>query len=298
MVTETPSQLPFPVFALCPPTYADNSIKNNPTMKEYSEPIDRERFMAEWYNLYNVLAANALVYIIPPVKGLGDMTYVNSFAYLPHVEDQDTIVLSNFTAEGRPGEEVAAGALFKALGYRVVQCPFKFEGEPELKHLRENLYLGGYGFRSDLRAHRWLTKEFDAKIIPIKETDPILYHLDCSVFPIGAYNTILCAEIMERETVREIEKITNVIPVSRADAHAGICNSLRCEDCVYNSSPLANMKRTDDNYEEERHKNDRLEKICGDLGQELLFFGLPECEKAGAKLSCFCGTLSGMQARY
>jgi len=287
----TPSDYPFPVFALCPPVYVDNKIKNNPTMDEYkSEKMDRDKFLAQWYNFYNVLAANSLVYLITPVRGLQDQTYVNSFAYLPHTKD--TIILSNFTGEGRAGEELVAGDLLKDLGYKVVKCPHKFEGEPELKFLKENIYLGGYGFRSDIKAHKWLESEFGCKIIPIKETDEILYHLDCSVFVFDEYNVMLCAEIMERETVREIERIANVIPISRQDAYEGICNCVEVEDCVYNSSPLEFLRKSDEHYEAQKHKNDRLEAICRDLGQEIIYFDLSECEKSGAKLSCFVSRLN------
>lgn len=288
-----------PVFALCPPTYADNAIKNNPTMNEFKgQKIDRPTFIAQWYNLYNTLAANALVYLITPVRGLQDQTYVNSFMYLPHLENQDVIVLSNFTGEGRAGEEIVAGSLFKDLGYQVVKCPFKFEGEPEEKHVRENIYIGGYGFRSDIRAHQWLESTFGCEIITVKETDEILYHLDCSVLPLGPYNVMMCCEIMAPEEVRQVERIANVIPVSRNDAHEGICNSLHVEDTIYNSSPLQFMSRNDPDYEKQRHKNETLEKIASDLGKELLYFDMQQAELAGAKLSCFVGTLTGLQARY
>lgn len=290
----TPSQYPFPVFALCPPVYVDNAIQNNPTMKEKEQqaPIDREKFLAQWYNLYNVVAANSLVYLITPVRGLQDQTYVNCFAYLPHIQDRDVIVLSNFTGEGRAGEEIVAGKLFKDLGYTVDPCPFKFEGEPELKYLRGNTYLGGYGFRSDIRAHHWLQRQYGAHVIPIKETDPVLYHLDCSAFPIGEFNVLLCAEIMDADTVHEIERVTNVIPVTKQDCYAGIANSLLCDDVVYNASPIHVLKHNDPHYGEEKRKNETLERICRDLGKELIFFDMSECEKSGAKLSCFFGHMN------
>lgn len=291
--TRTPSEYPFPVFALCPPVYVDNKIKNNPTMDEHkSEEMDRDKFLAQWYNFYNVLAANSLVYLITPVKGLQDQTYVNSFAYLPHLKDRDVIVLSNFTGEGRAGEEEVAGGLLKDLGYETIKCPFKFEGEPELKYLRKNIYLGGYGFRSDIRAHHWLEEKFGCEIITIKETDEILYHLDCSVFVFDDYNVMLCAEIIDSKTIAEIEKIANIIPVSRQDAYEGICNCVEVEDAVYNSSPLKFMRPDDDGYANQKHKNETLERICRDLGKELIYFDMSQAELSGAKCSCFVSHLN------
>jgi len=290
---KTPSQYPFPVFTMCPPAFVDNKIKNNVTMEEMKdEKIDRPKLLAQWYNLYNVLAANSLVYLLQPVKGLQDQTYVNSFVYLPHLHDRNVVVLSNFTALGRAGEEWVAAQLLKGLGYECIPCPFRFEAEPELKYIRENIYIGGYGFRTDPKALDWLEQKFGCKILPIKETDEVLYHLDCQVFPLNEYAVMMCTELMDREQVRAVERVAEVIPVSRQDAYEGICNCVKVEDALYNSSPLEFMRRGDEGYDEQKHKNETLERICLDKGQELLYFDLAECEASGAKLSCFVSHLN------
>src|SRR3989304_2901327 len=99
----TPSNLPFSVFVLCPPYYVDDKIKNNIWMAEETEKIDGEKFLGEWYNLYNILSSNALIYLLPSKRGLQDQTYVNSFVCL---NDKNTVILSNFVAPGRKGEEM------------------------------------------------------------------------------------------------------------------------------------------------------------------------------------------------
>lgn len=290
---KTPSQYPQPVFVMCPPAFVDNKIKNNKTMEELaSQEINRPKFLAQWYNLYNVLAANSLTYLLPPLKGLQDQTYVNCFAYLPHIKNKNVIILSNFTAEGREGEEWVAANLLRQLGYEVIKCPFRFEGEPELKYLRDNIYIGGYGFRTDIRAHRWLEEKFGCKILYIKETDETLYHLDCSVLPLNDYNVIMCAEIIDRVQVREIEKYCTVHPISKSIAYAGAANSLIVEQCLYNSSNLAYLRKTDEEYQDQFQKNERLEAICHELGIEISYFDLSECEASGAKLSCFVSHLN------
>lgn len=290
---KTPSQYPQPVFVMCPPAFVDNKIKNNKTMEEFaSKEINRPKFLAQWYNLYNVLAANSLTYLLPPVRGLQDQTYVNCFAFLPHIKNKNVIVLSNFTAEGREGEEWVAADLLRNLGYEVVKCPFRFEGEPELKYLRDNIYIGGYGFRSDIRAHKWLEEKFGCKILYIKETDEILYHLDCSVLPLNDYNVMMCCEIMDRAQVKEVEKLATVHPISKQVAYAGAANSLKVEQCIYNSSPLAYMRKSDEGYDDQVVKNERLEAIAYDLGMEITYFDLSECEASGAKLSCFVSHLN------
>jgi N-dimethylarginine dimethylaminohydrolase len=290
---KTPSEYPYSVMVMCPPAFVDNKIKNNKTMEELAtQEINRPKFLAQWYNLYNVLAANSLTYLLPPLKGLQDQTYVNCFAFLPHLKGRNVIVLSNFTADGREGEEWVAAKLLTQLGYEVVKCPFKFEGEPELKYLRDNIYIGGYGFRTDIRAHRWLMDTFGCKILPIKETDEVLYHLDCSVLPMNEYNVMMCCEIMERDQIRAVEKVATVWPISKNDAYTGAANSLVIEDALYNSSNLAYLRRGEEGYDDQKNKNERLELICHELGKEITYFDLSECEASGAKLSCFVSHLN------
>lgn len=286
----TPSQSAFPVFALCQPLFVDNKIKNNIWMKQANgeeKEMDKEEFMGEWYNLYNALAFNSVIYLIPPRKGLQDQTYVNCAAYLPHRGKENIIVLSNFTAPGRAGEEIVAGRLFTDLGYKVIKCPYKFEGEPELKYVKDNIYIGGYGPRTEIAALKWIEKKFDAEIIPVQETDPHLYHLDCSVFRIDSGNMIVCADLIDDKALDKIEAVTNIHEISKDDAHAGATNSVRAKDFILNASSLKFMKRKDPKYSEEVHKNTRLEEICNKLGLEVVFIEMSECAKSGAALSCF-----------
>jgi N-dimethylarginine dimethylaminohydrolase len=208
------------------------------------------------------------------------------------VKNKNVIVLSNFTADGREGEEWVAAGLLRELGYDIVKCPFRFEGEPELKYLRDNIYIGGYGFRTDIRAHRWLEEKFGCKILPIKETDEVLYHLDCSILPITEYSIMACAEIMEKSQVRELEKYASVFPITKEQAYAGAANSLIVQQSLYNSSNLAYLRKTDKDYESQKNKNERLESICRESGTEIIYFDLSECEASGAKLSCFVSHLN------
>ena len=46
------------------------------------------------------------------------------------------------------------------------------------------------------------------------------------------------------------------------------------------------MTRADENYEDEKHKIESLEKICFNEGLEPVFFNISEYMKSGAMLSC------------
>ena len=301
-VPVTPSQSPFPVFVLCPPTYVDTSIRNNAWMKDMSDEeiaLDKDKFTGQWYNLYSDVAANALVYLLPPKKGLQDQTYVNSFVYLPHIKDDNIIILSNFKGKGRAGEEVVANKFFKQLGYKTFKSPTYFEGWPECKWTgKDNKYYCGYGQRSVKETYKWLEKEFDVAPILLQEKDPYLYHLDCSVFVLNKDNVMMCTDIFSKKELKAVEKIANIHPVSIDAAYMGACNSLRIDNFMFNASSLEFMRVTDKYYQDEVKKNKEIEKIAAKVGLELVYQDMSEAWKSGALLSCFATPLNHTDIAY
>lgn len=285
-----PSQLDIPVFVLIPPFYVDTKIQNNIWMKELKDiKIDKEKFLNQWMDLYEfMVSAGAMVFLVPPKEGLQDATYVNSGVYLPHVKNNNVVVLSNFKAEGRAGEEVVLGAFLSQLGYEIIQSPYHFEGEPELKYLRDNIYFGGYGQRTDIKALRWLNKTFDANVVLCYEQDPKLYHLDCSIFVFNEENVLVATDLFDKQVIKAIEKVANILPCDKDDAYQGICNSVAINNFVLNASSIVYMDKDDELYDKEVKKNTLLEKYCIKLGFEPVFINLSECAKSGAMLSCFC----------
>lgn len=272
----------YPVYAMCPPEYISIAVANNIWMEQNTEPLDKQLFFTQWLNLYNAIADKAMVYLMPPKRGLQDQVYMNCAVYLPH----NDIVLANWTAEGRTGEEDEAEEFFDKLGFNVSNCPFRFEGEAELKRLRDGLYLGGYGFQTDIRALNWIEEEYGIKIIKIQEKDEKLYHLDCSVFVMDDYNIIAFIDDWDDETLSEVEGVCNIHKVSRSDAWLGICNSLLLDNCIYNSSSLIMMNPGEEFYQEEIDKNTRLEEIASSMNLGVKYFDLSELMKSGALLSC------------
>ena len=291
----TASQLPRQVFVLCPPWFVSNKIANNVWIKELKgkdREIDIERFVGEWLNLLDLLTPDSMIILLPPKKGLQDETFVNSFVYLPHIKDKDIIILANFTGAGRAGEEVVAANVLKEWGYLCVKNPFKFEGYPELKYLRENIYFGGHGFRSEPKAHLWIERNYGAKIIQLKETDEKLYHLDCSVFVLDQQNVIVCTEAFTKEEVKSIEKVATIHSVTKQDCHENACNIIRVGDMIVVASSLQFLKSSDPEFKKEWHRNERLQKICNDLGLECVFLEMDQASRSGAALSCFCTPLN------
>ena len=299
-----PTKLERPSFLLCAPFALSTSVPNNIWMEEL--PADqrqpnRQRAMLQFLELYRTMAAEGLVYLLPTPRNcdLQDLVYTaNLGVVLEHVPGQNTVVISNFTSEPRQGEARVGERFFEALGYDVYTPPHKFEGEAELKHLYDNVYVGGYGMRTESETFDWMEKTFAMQIVPLELTDPYLYHLDCSVFPITRQDTLVCTEMFEKEELAELEKHTNILPISYDDAQSGICNSVRLSNTILNGSNLHELKAGSEDYGYEIQKNRRLEDIATRLAFEVSYFNLSEYLKSGALLSCMVMHLNRNSYRF
>lgn len=287
-----PTQLERPAFLVNAPFSFATDVANNVWMQELDETQrkpDHRRAMTQFLEMYRYLASEALVYVLPTPRncGLQDLVFTaNLGVVLEHIATKDVVVLSNFTSEPRRGETPVGEQYFAAMGYQTYVAPWKFEGEAELKHLHDNVYIGGYGQRSQRNTYEWMSRSFDMTVIPVMHDDPYLYHLDCSVFPITREDTIVCTELYDDDVVAQIERHTNIIDVSLDHCYPGICNSVRLANTVVNASHIHELKAGTDEYTEELAKNRRLEDIAAELAFEVSYLNLSEFHKSGALLSC------------
>jgi N-dimethylarginine dimethylaminohydrolase len=131
-----------------------------------------------------------------------------------------------------------------------------------------------------------MEENFDMRIIKVREVEPYLYHLDCSIFPITKEDTLVCTELFTKKELVEMEKATNILPVTVDEAFSGICNSVRLPNQVLNSSHIHDLKAGTEDYKFELGKNRKLEDIASNLAMEVSYFNLSEFHKSGALLSC------------
>ena len=287
---ETPSQLPIPAFVMNFPFTLDTKVPNNIWMQELEEEalkINKGVAYRQFLDLYQFVAGNGLVCNLPAKGDYQDLVYVaNLGIYLPHIKDSNHIILSNFTSEPRQGEEEVGKSFFELMDYNVHMCPFKWEGEADLKYLYDNVYIGGYGIRSDIKAYEWMEENFDMKIIKVEMVDDYLYHLDCSIFPLTKDKTLVCTELFNEDELAQLSQYTEIIDVNIDDALNGMTNSVRLGNTILCASNISEMTRANENYEAETHKIESWEKICFNEGLEPVFFNLSEYMKSGAMLSC------------
>jgi N-dimethylarginine dimethylaminohydrolase len=289
---ETPSQLNIPSFVVNFPFTLDTKNPNNAWMQELKPEdleVNRPRAYRQFMDLYNFMAGASLTYILPSYGNFQDQVYVaNLGIYLPHIKDKNHIILSNFTSEPRRGEEAVGNSFFKLMNYTTHLCPHKWEGEADLKYLYNNVYIGGYGIRTERESYEWMRKMFDMEIIELEMVDDYLYHLDCSVFPLTNEKTMICTSMYSPEEIEKLGKYTEIIDVSEDDALGGITNSVRVGNSIMCASNITELKRGDELYQLEANKIATLEKVCSNEGMEPIIFNLSEYMKSGALLSCMC----------
>jgi N-dimethylarginine dimethylaminohydrolase len=287
---ETPSQLHLQSYVMNFPFSLSTADPNNVWMQELSEEelqINRPKAYKQFMDLYNFMSGQSLVYLLPSEGNFQDQVYIaNLGLQLPHITDSNKILLSNYTSEPRKGEEWVGKHFFEMMGYDTHISPHKWEGEADLKYLYDNVYIGGYGMRSEIETYNWMEEQFGMDIIKVRMTDEYMYHLDCSIFPLNSDQTLVATEIYTPEELAAIEKHTEIIPIDVDDAIGGMANSVRMGNMVLCASNIAELKKSHEDYEAEKHKIESLEKICSNAGMEPVIFNLSEYMKSGAMLSC------------
>jgi len=278
----------YPSFLLALPFNLSTDDPNNVWMKELPPEkriIDLENAFSQFIDFYTILSTSSLVLFLPSFVGLQDEVYVANLGICPPSEPH-LVILSNFRSKPRWGEEEVGKKFFEYHDYKIFKPPYFFEGEAELKYINKNNYVGGYGIRSDIRAFYWMMDNFNMNVIPVKETDEKLYHLDCYLFPIDIQNAIVCTEVLSKEDVAKIEKYVNVISIPKEEAYEGTTNSVRVNRFIVNATKIDGMKATDEKYVLEKKRIANLERICVKLGYDPIFVNISEFEKSGALLSC------------
>ena len=282
------------VFALNVPLSLATNQPNNATMRRLSPEqrrVDLKKALAQWHTLYSHLASEGIVYLVPSHPGLQDLPYVANLGAILHHRD-NLAAVSNFRSEPRVEETPVGIEFFSSLGFETVLPPKYFEGEADLKYLRENIYFGAHGLRTSPEALAWFRDEHDANVVPIHVYDESLYHLDCLVFPISSERVILCTDVVDKPTRTQVESVAEIIPIDYDLANRGLTNAVWCGKEILCDSPIETLRRGDALYEVERRKVETLERIAGDNGLGVRIFHMPEFYKSGAMLSCMVMNLN------
>ena len=284
-------EIPIPTYLMNIPTSFNTDVRNNLWMDEYSKEdikVNKSKAMHEMWEVYSFISCEAFVYLLPQPSNskFQDLTFVANNGIVLHNIDQPTFVASNFTVKNRIGEEEYGLNFFKQLGYHTIKCPFLFEGEADMKFIRENIYVAGYGMRTEQAAHNWFKEKYGLEIISLQMTDPYIYHMDCAVFPLTKDKMVIATEAFSKKDLKILEKYVEIIPVTIDHSRAGLTNSVRVNNYIINGSDIDYLKKTSQYYKMERDKNNKIEEIAANNGMEVCYFNLEEFMKGGALMSC------------
>jgi len=293
------TKLDTPAFLMNVPFSMNTKLTpNNIWMTEFKPDeltVNMSKLMDQWLDLYTFMASESIVYLLPTPSntGLQDLVYTaNSGALLPHMEEP-TYIISNFKTEIRKAETPIIKKFFEQMNFKNVEvCPYPFEGEADLKWIKDNIYIGAYGLRTSREALTWLEQKYGCKIIPYKMSDEYLYHLDCNIFALNSETVLVNTSHAGQETILEMEKHFEIIPMDLDCTYAGMSNSVRLGTSILCSSNIDELKETDEEYDEELYKIDTLTEICSKVGLEPIFFNLSQFFLSGALLSCCVGHLN------
>jgi N-dimethylarginine dimethylaminohydrolase len=288
---QNPSKIMYPSVLMCPPFTLEAGYPNNPWMKKIppeKRKIDHKKAFKQFMDLYQIVSSLAMVYLLPSnvANHLQDNTYVANLGIIPPHLRENTIILMNTSSPPRKGEDIVGEKFFKMMGYRTIKAPEYFEGEAELKYLRDNIYFGGYGIRTTPQTLQWFSRKFGMRIIPMYQQDPHYYHLDLSLFPLTTEKVITCPEVFSSETIKNVEKFAEIIPIDKELLNYDTACLVRLQRSILCSSELFNLKKTDEHYSAEKRKVQTLTKICANNALEPIFVPLGEMEKSGAGCAC------------
>ncbi|HEX2172120.1 MAG TPA: arginine deiminase-related protein [Dehalococcoidia bacterium] len=139
-------------------------------------PVDQAKVAAEWQalrRLYEDLGAR--VEVIDAAADQPDLVYVANAGLV----QAGRVYLSRFHHLERRGEEAIFARWFADRGFEIVLPPagVAFEGAAEVRWFGTG-FFGGWGIRTDRRAHEWLAAELDLPLVDLELIDPRYYHLD------------------------------------------------------------------------------------------------------------------------
>uniref|UniRef100_A0A6C0IAT5 Amidinotransferase n=1 Tax=viral metagenome TaxID=1070528 RepID=A0A6C0IAT5_9ZZZZ len=177
--------------------------------------------MTEWSVLYEILAENgAEILLIPPVKGLPDMCFLDCGLVL-----NGTFIPSNFKHPQRQPEREHYIEYFSSLGYKIKEISGNFEGHGDTLWNNSKLFVG-HGFRTDITALTEIQEMYD-QVIPIELVDPRFYHLDTCFCPLSKGVAMIYSPAVSRESLELIKKnIKVLIEVTLEEALCFCCNAV------------------------------------------------------------------------
>jgi N-dimethylarginine dimethylaminohydrolase len=163
-------------YAMTPPTHFAIEYAINPWM-DVTTHVDVSAAMKQWEHVYETyVGLGHTVDLVQPQPGLPDMVYAANGGLIVG----GTAIVARFAHPERAGEEAAYADWMAARSHAPVQTRHINEGQGDFLVVG-GMLLGGYGFRTDRRAHSEVAELLRTPVISLELVDPRFYHLDTAL---------------------------------------------------------------------------------------------------------------------
>ena len=266
---------------MCPPDFFSVDYVINPWMAGNEGSLDRKLAKRQWEKLRDALANIAEIELMPPEPQLPDLVFTANAGFVYGNE----VVPSHFMPEERRPEEPYLKRWFNEHGFNVHLLPddVGFEGAGDCLIDRHGPWLWtGYGFRTEIEAHAFLSRWFDREVISIKLTDSRFYHIDTCFCPLSGGYLLYYPEAFDADSISAIEQRVPTekrIAVEAVDAANFACNAVNVGQHIFAHS-----------------FSETLNKRLTVLGFHLHEVPLSEFLKAGGSAKCLTLRLSESQS--
>jgi lysine-ketoglutarate reductase/saccharopine dehydrogenase-like protein (TIGR00300 family) len=256
---------------MCPPHHYDVDYVINPWMEGNIHRSSKDLAETQWHQLSEVLKKYATIETIEPQPGWPDMVFAANAGLVLG----DTVVLSRFVHPERQGEEPYFQQWFESQGYKVHKLPksLPFEGAGDALLDRSGNWLwAGYGFRSELDSHPYLTNWLDVEVLSLRLVDRRFYHLDTCFCPLTDGYLLYYPAAFDTYSNRLIElrvPAEKRIAITEADAVNFACNTVNIDRVVV-------MNKA----------SDKLQQMLSERGFTIVETPLTEFLKAGGAAKC------------
>jgi len=256
---------------MCPPMYFDVQYVINPWMEGNIGRVRRSDAQKQWDGLYSILSDLCRVHLIQPVPGQPDMCFVaNAGLKLDNV-----FIPTIFRVPQRAPEMPHYLEWFSQQGVDIRPIPddCTFEGEGDaLFQPGEDLLWAGYGVRSSLTAHRYLTEVFRCPVYSLRLVDERFYHLDTCFVPLPGGRVMYYPAAFDKRSLELIHSyfdVSDQIEVSDEDAQSFCCNAVQIGNSLILNKASDSLRKKLETWD--------FEVITTDLSEFILAGGAAKC---------------------
>lgn len=229
---------------MCPPDYFTVDYVINPWMAGQEGSLDLELAKRQWTGLRDTLVEYAEIAVMTPQDGLPDMVFTANAGAVYG----DKAIASHFLPHERRPEEPHFKAWFRENGFDLLDLDDKigFEGAGDCLLDRRGPWVWvGYGFRTEIEAHKEIEDFFDREVVSIRLTDERFYHIDTCFCPLTDGFLLYHPPAFDYDSRIAIESRVpphKRIVVDTPDAGRFACNAVNIDDHVFLNSASEPLK--------------------------------------------------------